>query len=108
MILEDHKPLKQLIKFLKESENDIEERKVAFEDFALALISHSKAEEEVLDTFMKTDQEMREEALEGDVEHGLADQVVKEVKRTKMDADLWSACVKVLAELVENHIEEEE
>ena len=45
--------------------------------------------------------------FEGDIEHGLADQLVEEIKRTE-DDDMWSARVKVLAELVEHHIEEEE
>ncbi|MES2854447.1 MAG: hemerythrin domain-containing protein [Bdellovibrionota bacterium] len=107
LILEDHKPLKQLIKILKDSEKDLNERKAAYEEFAVLLVSHAKPEEESLYVYMKQNEELREEAYEGDVEHGLADQLVEEIKRTTED-DLWSARVKVLAELVEHHIEEEE
>lgn len=46
--------------------------------------------------------------VEGDVEHGLANQlIIDEIKITE-NKNLWSARVKVLAEMVEHHIEEEE
>jgi hemerythrin superfamily protein len=108
LILADHKPLKKLIKIMKDSDkHDLSERQDAFEEFAPLLISHAKPEEQTMYVFMKDDEDLREEGFEGDVEHGLADQMVEEIKRTD-DEDLWSARVKVLAELVEHHIEEEE
>ncbi len=107
LILADHKPLKKLIKVMKDSERGISERRAAFKEFAPLLITHAKPEEQVLYVQMKDDEEMRIEGLEGDVEHGLADQLIDEAKRTN-DEGMWSARVKVLAELVEHHIEEEE
>ena len=107
IILHDHKPLKKLIKTLKNSDKDLSTRQAAFEDFSILLTIHAKAEEKTLYVFMKNEIDQREEAYEGDVEHGLADQMVEEVKRTD-DEELWSARVKVLAELVEHHIKEEE
>lgn len=107
IILKDHKPLKQLIKVMKSSKKSHKERMKAFEDFAPLLTVHAKAEEKVVYTFMKKEVDLREDGFEGDVEHGLADQMVEEIKRTD-DEDLQSARIKVLAELVEHHIEEEE
>lgn len=107
IILEDHKPLKELVEVMKDSEVSAEERFNAFQEFAPILISHSKPEEDVLYTFMKKNKELREEGFEGEVEHQIADQLVEEIKRTS-DNDLRSARIKVLAELVEHHIEEEE
>ncbi len=107
IILEDHKPLKQLIKIMKNSDKSQEERFSAFEEFAPTLIAHAKPEEETLYVFMKNDEDLKEEGYEGDVEHSLADQLVEEIKRTT-EPDLKSARIKVLAELVEHHIEEEE
>lgn len=106
VILEDHKPLKKLIKTLK-GDAEFEEKFVAFEEFAPLLIMHAQPEEETVYVVMKKNEECREEGFEGDVEHQLADQLIEEIKRTK-DEDLWMARVKVLAELVEHHIEEEE
>ena len=107
LILDDHKDLKRLIKTLKDSEADLGERYAAFEEFAPLLTIHAKPEEQSLYIEMKKDDELRSEGMEGDVEHALADQLLNEIKNTE-DEDLWSAKVKVLAELVEHHIEEEE
>jgi hemerythrin superfamily protein len=107
LILQDHKPLKQLIKIMKSSERDFSERQQAFAEFAPLLVAHAKPEEWALYSYMKDDEEMRSEAFEGDVEHGLADQMAEEAKRTD-DQDVFSAKIKVLAELVEHHIKEEE
>jgi hypothetical protein len=108
MILEDHRALKKLIKVMKDTDAEESERRSAFEEFAPLLVTHAKPEEQTWYTYMKENHEdLRTEAFEGDVEHGLADQMLEEIKRTK-DQDQWSARVKVLAELVEHHIEEEE
>jgi hemerythrin superfamily protein len=107
LILADHKPLKKLIKVMKNTDKDISVRRQAFEDFMPLLILHAKPEELVLYNFMKANKALRTEAFEGDVEHGLADQMLEEARRTD-DDDLWSARVKVLAELVEHHLGEEE
>ncbi|NUN06917.1 MAG: hemerythrin domain-containing protein [Bdellovibrio sp.] len=108
LILEDHKSLKRLIKVMKDSEKHrLAERAEAFAEFAPLLVAHAKPEEQVLYIYMKQDEDLREGGFEGDVEHQLADQLVEEIMRTD-DEDLWSARVKVLAELVEHHIEEEE
>jgi hemerythrin superfamily protein len=107
LILEDHKALKKLIRVMKDTDETLEDRKNAFKEFGPLLVKHTKPEEQILYTRMKDDDDMREEGMEGDVEHGLADQMLEEAKRTD-DEDLWSARVKVLAELVKHHVEEEE
>lgn len=107
IILEDHKPLKKLLKVMKDSDSSISERREAFEEFAPLLLSHAKAEDKVVYTFMKDEDDMREEGFEGQVEHGLAEETLKAAQAAS-DEDLWSARVKVLAELVEHHIQEEE
>ncbi len=107
LIKEDHKSLKELLETLKDTDADLDERQNAFDEFAFLLVTHAKPEEESLYVFMKDNKELREEGFEGEVEHILADQLLEEIKRTT-DEDLWSARVKVLAELVEHHIEEEE
>lgn len=107
LILEDHKPLKKLIKILKSETATFSSRKAAFIQFAPLLLGHAKPEESVLYTKMKEDKDLRQEGCEGEVEHALADQMVKEVQAAS-DEDVWSAKAKVLAELVEHHIEEEE
>ncbi len=107
LILNDHKSLKGLIEVMKNPEKSQEERYAAFEEFAELLLIHARTEEEVLYSRMKEDEELIEYAFEGDVEHNLADILVEEINVTS-DEDMRAAQIKVLAELVEHHIEEEE
>jgi hypothetical protein len=107
LILEDHKPLKKLIKTLKDDEESLAKRKKAFSQFAPPLTIHAKSEERALYTKMKDEDELRVEGFEGDTEHHIADNLVHEIKGID-DEDEWTAKAKVLAELVEHHIEEEE
>lgn len=107
LILADHKPLKELIETLKDDEAEYAEKKEAFEVFARLLKAHAYPEEQTWYLAMKEDDEMVVDGLEGDVEHGLADQLCEELKREE-DENMFMAKVKVLAELVEHHIEEEE
>jgi hemerythrin superfamily protein len=107
LIMEDHKLLKQLILILKNPEVSFTKKLPAFEQFEVSLITHAKSEEESLYVSMKKLKELKVEGLEGDVEHSLADQLVNEIKETS-DDDTWMAKVKVLAELVDHHIKEEE
>lgn len=108
LILKDHKPLKKLIKVLKSEKAEKPEKEEAFNEFAPLLLWHAEPEEKVLYVHMKDDSEdLRVEGYEGDTEHALASQMIDEVKASEND-DQWMARVKVLAELVEHHIEEEE
>lgn len=108
LILKDHIPLKKLIEILKDPEEKISIKKPAFEKFAPSLLSHSKPEEESLYVHLKEESaELRAEGFEGTIEHTLAEQIIDEIGQTH-DQDEWMAKVKVLAELVEHHIEEEE
>lgn len=107
LILQHHKPLKALIKVMKDEEADYSEKKEAFAEFAPALLAHAKPEEKSLYVNFKQDDDMKIEGLEGDVEHALADQLCEELKSTRNE-DMFMAKVKVLAEMVEHHIKEEE
>ncbi len=108
LILKDHKPIKKMIEILKNDQAEYSEKRPAFDEFSSLLLSHAEPEQESLYARMKEEKSLREEAFEGDVEHALASQLIEEVKSTYEDQDLWMAKVKVLAELVEHHIEEEE
>lgn len=108
LILKDHMPLKKLIKILKDSDCKMSVKRPAFEKFAPMLLAHAKPEEESLYARLKEgDDELRTEGFEGETEHAIADELIEQIKQTQ-DEDNWMAKVKVLGELVEHHIEEEE
>ncbi len=108
LILRDHEPIKRLILTLKDPEIAFSKKHLAYKEFERALSSHAKAEEESLYVHMKNEDDFRIEGLEGDTEHGLADQLMKEIDQIENDGDLWMAKVKVLAEVVDHHVKEEE
>lgn len=111
-IKRDHKPLKELISVLKDPDAKIVEKRPAFKKFQTLLLRHAHAEEQSLYVELKSRKDMRIEAIEGDVEHGLADGLMNKIETTNgaapNDNDSWMAKVKVLAELVDHHIKEEE
>lgn len=108
LILADHEPLKKLVSILKDLDAPIRTRRRIFEQFAPLFLVHAKAEQESLYTYLKDENKLlRIDGLEGEVEHELAEHMIEEVKMSE-NADLWAARAKVLAELVEHHLKEEE
>ncbi len=108
LILKDHVPLKELIAVLKNPDAEFSTKHRAFNEFAPLLISHAESEQKSLYSRMKDENALRKEAFEGDVEHALATQLIEAVQHSMNDEDQWMAEVKVLAEIVEHHIDEEE
>lgn len=108
LMLRDHKPLKRLIKTMKSEDAPLAEIRLAYVEFAPMLEAHAVPEQDSLYYWM-TDavQEMRVEGFEGFTEHSIADKLAREIM-TISDNDDFRAKVKVLAELVEHHIREEE
>lgn len=107
LILDDHEILKDYIKVLKDKDKSYDEKHTAFNEFSVLLMKHSKPEEQTWYVEMEKYKKLRPDALEGEVEHALCEQLISELKQTN-DRDLWMAKVKVLAELVEHHVIEEE
>lgn len=108
LILTDHEPLKRLVGILKDLGEPLRTRRRIFDQFALLFLVHARSEQESLYTFLKDEnKELRIDGLEGEVEHELAEHMIEEVKMAE-DPDLWSARAKVLAELVDHHLNEEE
>ena len=107
LILNDHTPLKLLIETLKNIEIERPEKAEPLEEFVFLLRGHAKAEEKSLYAAMKSFAPLKIQSFEGDTEHAIAEQLIHEINATSSD-EAWLAKVKVLAESVENHIEEEE
>jgi hemerythrin superfamily protein len=107
LIYRDHKPIKKLIEILKDNESQRVEKEGYFEEFVCLLLAHAKAEEQSLYIQMKDMKEFRMLSFEGDTEHAIAEQLIQQINATP-DDDEWNAKVKVVTELVELHIEDEE
>jgi hypothetical protein len=84
-------------------------RTALFAELREKLTVHLRAESKVLYAKLAKDSEARDFALEGDIEHDLAIQQLDELARARnKNGDEWLARVKVLKDLVQHHVEEEE
>jgi hemerythrin-like domain-containing protein len=111
MLESDHKLVKKLLKQLSKTEEDsVEERQELLEQIEAELKVHTQIEEEIFypefrEAAGEKDTHLYFEAVE---EHRLVDIVLPELKETDPASAEFSARAKVLMDLVEHHIEEEE
>jgi hemerythrin superfamily protein len=104
----DHDQLKQQLTQVLASA-DGKERSRLFKEFSTDLTAHSRAEEQVLYRALEKSEEGKSEALEGFVEHEVADRLGEDLGRARaVESDKWTARCTVLQEMLEHHITEEE
>ena len=107
LIEEDHKPLKKILQVLKDTEKSLSERQHSLIEFAPLFLNHSRAEEQSLYKEMAKVEDLRTDSYEGAVEHQIAQEILAGGFNEEND-QMWSAKMKVLAELIEHHLKEEE
>lgn len=107
LILHDHTFLKEMAKILKDDNIGYSKKHAIAQKFIPRLLAHTKPEEQVWYSRMKQGGPLVRTALALNTEHDLAGQLCDEVQQTP-DSNLFCAKIKVLAEMVENHIKEEE
>ena len=89
--------------------DSLEKRKSLADHIGKELLTHMAIEEDVFYPAIKKRVKGAEEAVnEGVVEHANAKDVIKQIKKMKGDEELFDAKVKVLNELIEHHVDEEE
>jgi hemerythrin-like domain-containing protein len=106
----DHNEVAELLERIDDSENGAE-RSALFKEMSTKLLAHAKAEQEVLYSRMESspNEESRHFALEGTSEHGLVEQQVQKLLGMGDPmTDSWAAELKVLEDLIEHHVGEEE
>jgi hypothetical protein len=104
----DHDELKGMLKAILATK-DGKKRSVLFAPFKSKLTAHSRAEERVFYQPLERTQEGMTEALEGTVEHQVADRLLADLAAARQpEAETWTARCSVLQELLEHHIHEEE
>lgn len=104
----DHERMKDLLQKMLETD-DGKERGRLFAEFKAELVAHSRAEEKILYRRLEKDEETRDEALEGYVEHEVAETLALSLEKARQKgSDKWKARCQVLSELLDHHVEEEE
>jgi hemerythrin-like domain-containing protein len=105
-LVRDHDDLRALIAVLK-SDKDVKTKKTAYKRFTDLLKSHSVSEEKAVYDLCLGYRELRQDTFEGWTEHEVCNDLMKRISAIR-HADKWQGAVKVLAELVEHHVDEEE
>lgn len=112
VILIDHRYLKECIQNLTDGHlNHLKKIEIA-KGFFNVFKKHSEAEEEIVYAPLKGDEDFHFNILEAQVEHGIVDDKMCELRpkiiHAKVLKDELVVELKVFAELVKNHIKEEE
>jgi hypothetical protein len=101
IIKKDHKEVREIFEQLVESKTQS-----GFVELRKELIPHMKAEEILLYPLLMDGH--KEDVLEGFEEHHAAEMVLGELEKTAIKNERWPAKLKVLKEMIEHHIKEEE
>jgi len=110
LLAKDHEEAKKLAKQMHETASATR-RMALLGKLKPALTAHSRAEEKVVyDTLLRVraSDESHELGDEGYVEHSLVDELLLTLSSTRASTERWKATAKVLHEMLEHHIEEEE
>lgn len=104
----DHEEAKTLLDEIVGT-GDAKKRGAMFAEFKKKMTAHSRSEEKVFYRPLEQTAAGKEDALEGAVEHQVVDRLIAELARTRnKNADKWTARCRVLKQLIEHHVEEEE
>lgn len=112
LLLLDHTYLKECIEILTDEDADKKEKFKHAKGFVDALKKHSAGEKKALYTPLLEAEEFRSKILESEIEHGIVEMKVKaltpKLSAVRSLSEEMEAEMKVLAELVQHHVEEEE
>jgi hemerythrin-like domain-containing protein len=112
ILKQDHRQVKELLGELEEtSARGRKKRESLLERIALELRVHARLEEEIFYPAYQEAATKREDAklfFEATEEHAIAEQELALLEESDSGGDVFAARAKVLKDLVEHHIEEEE
>jgi hemerythrin-like domain-containing protein len=110
LLKKDHDEFKDLLSGLVDGGRG-RSRADLLEKLKKNLTAHSRAEEQVVyDALIRAraNQDVRVSGEEGYVEHGAVDDLLTRISRLDAGTDLWLAHAKVIREMLEHHISEEQ
>jgi hemerythrin superfamily protein len=109
ILKEDHEKVMSLFEQIEEGEEmEVEEMGDIFSQIQQELEAHMDLEESYFYPVLEESDETRQEALEAYEEHKVAKLVLNDFGNIGQDDERWKAKLKVLKELVEHHVQEEE
>ena len=111
LLHEDHEQISALTEEMSSDESR-QKRVRAFDQLKPLLTAHARAEEQAVYVpliDLRGSADSRADGNEGFVEHSLVDVLMERLSKTRLAAtDAWKAHAKVLHEMLDHHIKEEE
>lgn len=113
LLKKDHAEVKRMLGEIADLLVDerFDEAQELFDTVRTEIVAHSKSEEEVFYQPLKAvlkDKQAEGLAWQGEQEHHLISLLLNELSRLELEEEEWQAKLKVLSELVEHHVQEEE
>jgi hemerythrin-like domain-containing protein len=106
LIRGDHRKVEDLFSQIEAA--DDQAAATILEQLVNELVVHTRAEEETLYARLRNEDDSRDDILKSDEEHALVHQLCMELLELDEDDDRCDAKLRVLKELVEHHVEDEE
>ena len=112
LLTQQHREVADIFKKIRSSlDSDKEKIPELFEKLKVELTSHLKSEQEVFYKPLRVltkEPQGRKLSWEGDEEHHVICLLLNELARTDLESEEWAAKIKVLNEIVDHHVKEEE
>jgi hemerythrin superfamily protein len=111
LLIADHENVRRLFdeyEELVDDEADEEDRQALAEEICAMLTVHSMLEQEIIYPSAREAVDDQDQLDEAEVEHQNIDDMVAQIQELDPSDELYDAKVKVLSELVEHHVREEE
>lgn len=108
-LIKDHNEVKEILEKLKSGSKTAEKtREKLFVQLKEELVPHLRAEDATFYPALMATKNGKQHALEAKEEHELTVMVCRQLEEIPVKEDVWAAKLKVLKDLVEHHIKEEE
>ncbi len=104
----DHERQRELLRTLKKTEGQSEQRETLYEKLKTQLQAHATYEEQFFYSELMKDEKTIEKARHSVHEHHEIDEAIEALDDTDYSSPQWLPKLKKLADLVEHHLEEEE
>jgi len=109
VLTSDHEKVKKILEQMQETSTKASKRReTLLESLSANLVPHMYAEEHYFYQILLDEGAEKEPIYQAFEEHRAANMVLSDLSEAPLDDPRWSARTKVLKELVEHHIEEEE
>jgi len=109
LLIKDHEEVKKIFGRLSRlKEDDADQRLELFETLNRELTLHARAEEKFFYPILKDVKATQDVALEAVEEHRVVKNLLHALERNDKNTKEWEAKLKVLEEIVEHHVKEEQ